>query len=288
MTGLPADLIPLTHGISPAGPSTPPMIPQLGLGTYKVVDDDAEHVVLAALELGYRHIDTAQMYGNEAGVGRALAASRLQREELFVTSKLDNPNHRRDDALRSLDATLDALGLDFLDLFLVHWPLAMSAGIDLVDTWRTMIKILDSGRVRAIGVSNYTAEHLHRITEATGVVPAVNQVELHPWLTQESLRSIHERLGIVTQSWSPLGRGQVLQDPVVVQIAQDLKVSPAQVVIRWHLQKGFVVIPKSVHSDRIRTNGDVFGFTLTQEQVAAIDALDRGQRTGSHPDRVQV
>ncbi len=245
-------------------------------------------MVLTALELGYRHIDTAQMYRNEAGVGRGLAASGLPRDHLFITSKLDNPNHRRDDALRSIDTTLQALGLDFLDLFLVHWPLARSAGIDLVDTWRTMITILCSGRVRAIGVSNYTADQLHRIVAATGVVPAVNQVELHPWLAQESLRSVHEELGIVTQSWSPLGRGKVLQDPVIIQTAHVLGISPAQVVIRWHLQRGFVVIPKSVHHDRIKTNGDVFGFTLSQEQMAAINALDRGQRTGSHPDQVQV
>jgi len=264
------------------------LIPQLGLGTYKVSDDEAERVVCDALEVGYRHIDTAQMYGNEAGVGRAIKASGLARQDLFITSKLNNPNHRREDALRSLDTTMEALDLEVLDLFLVHWPLADSPGIDLVDTWRTMIEILHSGRVRAIGVSNYQPEHLNRIVEATGVVPAVNQVELHPWLTQSELRSVHEQLGVVTESWSPLGRGRLLTDPKVIEIADAIGVSPAQVVIRWHLQNGLVVIPKSTHRERMIANADVIGFTLDDAHMAALDALDQGVRTGSHPDRIQV
>ena len=264
------------------------LIPQLGLGTYKVSDDEAERVVCDALEVGYRHIDTAQMYGNEAGVGRAIKASGLARQDLFITSKLNNPNHRREDALRSLDATMEALDLEVLDLFLVHWPLADSPGIDLVDTWRTMIEILHSGRVRAIGVSNYQPEHLNRIVEATGVVPAVNQVELHPWLTQSELRSVHEQLGVVTESWSPLGRGRLLTDPKVIEIADAIGVSPAQVVIRWHLQSSLVVIPKSTHRERMTANADVVGFTLDDAHMAALDALDQGVRTGSHPDRIQV
>ena len=264
------------------------LIPQLGLGTYKVSDDEAERVVCDALEVGYRHIDTAQMYGNEAGVGRAIKASGLARQDLFITSKLNNPNHRREDALRSLDTTMEALDLEVLDLFLVHWPLADSPGIDLVDTWRTMIEILHSGRVRAIGVSNYQPEHLHRIVEATGVVPAVNQVELHPWLTQSELRSVHEQLGVVTESWSPLGRGRLLTDPKVIEIADAIGVSPAQVVIRWHLQNSLVVIPKSTHRERMTANADVVGFTLDDAHMAALDALDQGVRTGSHPDRIQV
>ena len=263
------------------------LIPQLGLGTYKVSDDEAERVVCDALEVGYRHIDTAQMYGNEAWVGRAIKASGLARQDLFITSKLNNPNHRREDALRSLDTTMEALDLEVLDLFLVHWPLADSPGIDLVDTWRTMIEILHSGRVRAIGVSNYQPEHLNRIVEATGVVPAVNQVELHPWLTQSELRSVHEQLGVVTESWSPLGRGRLLDDPVVVRMAAALGVTPAQIVIRWHLQHDLVVIPKTTHRERMVTNADVFSFALSDGQMAALDALDRGLRTGSHPDRVQ-
>lgn len=264
------------------------LIPQLGFGTYKVSADEAERVVGDALEVGYRHIDTAQMYGNEAGVGRAIKASGLARQDLFVTSKLNNPNHRREDALRSFDATMEALDLEVLDLFLVHWPLADSPGIDLVDTWRTMIEILHSGRVRAIGVSNYQPEHLHRIVEATGVFPAVNQVELHPWLTQSELRSVHEQLGVTTESWSPLGRGRLLTDPVVIEIADAVGVSPAQVVIRWHLQNGLVVIPKSTHRERMTANADVVGFTLDDAHMAALDALDQGVRTGSHPDQVQV
>ena len=264
------------------------LIPQLGLGTYKVSDDEAERVVCDALEVGYRHIDTAQMYGNEAGVGRAIKASGLARQDLFIPSKLNNPNHRREDALRSLDTTMEALDLEVLDLFLVHWPLADSPGIDLVDTWRTMIEILHSGRVRAIGVSNYQPEHLNRIVEATGVVPAVNQVELHPWLTQSELRSVHEQLGVVTESWSPLGRGRLLTDPKVIEIADAIGVSPAQVVIRWHLQNSLVVIPKSTHRERMTANADVIGFTLDDAHMAALDALDQGVRTGSHPDRIQV
>lgn len=264
------------------------LIPQLGFGTYKVSADEAERVVGDALEVGYRHIDTAQMYGNEAGVGRAIKASGLARQDLFVTSKLNNPNHRREDALRSFDATMEALDLELLDLFLVHWPLADSPGIDLVDTWRTMIEILHSGRVRAIGVSNYQPEHLHRIVEATGVFPAVNQVELHPWLTQSELRSVHEQLGVTTESWSPLGRGRLLTDPVVIEIADAVGVSPAQVVIRWHLQNGLVVIPKSTHRERMTANADVVGFTLDDAHMAALDALDQGVRTGSHPDQVLV
>ena len=264
------------------------LIPQLGFGTYKVSADEAERVLCDALEVGYRHIDTAQMYGNEAGVGRAIKASGLARQDLFVTSKLNNPNHRREDALRSFDATMEALDLELLDLFLVHWPLADSPGIDLVDTWRTMIEILHSGRVRAIGVSNYQPEHLHRIVEATGVVPAVNQVELHPWLTQSELRSVHEQLGVTTESWSPLGRGRLLTDPMVIEIADAVGVSPAQVVIRWHLQNGLVVIPKSTHRERMTANADVVGFTLDDAHIAALDALDQGVRTGSHPDQIQV
>ena len=264
------------------------LIPQLGFGTYKVSDDEAERVVCDALEVGYRHIDTAQMYGNEAGVGRAIKASGLARQDLFITSKLNNPNHRREDALRSLDTTMEALDLEVLDLFLVHWPLADSPGIDLVDTWRTMIEILHSGRVRAIGVSNYQPEHLNRIVEATGVVPAVNQVELHPWLTQSELRSVHEQLGVVTESWSPLGRGRLLTDPKVIEIADAIGVSPAQVVIRWHLQNSLVVIPKSTHRERMTANADVVGFTLDDAHMAVLDALDQGVRTGSHPDRIQV
>lgn len=263
-------------------------IPQLGFGTYKIGPSEAERAVTRALEAGYRHIDTAQMYGNEAGVGRALAASSIPREQLWVTSKLDNPNHAREDALTSWEASMEALGLEVLDLFLVHWPLAHSPGIDLVDTWRTMIEILESGRVRAIGVSNFQAEHLRTIIEATGVSPAVNQIELHPYLTQRPLRERHAELGVITQSWSPLGRGRLLQDPVVASVAAGLGVTPAQVVIRWHLEHGLVVIPKTVDPHRMAVNADVWSFELDAAAMVALDALDRGLRTGSHPDRVQL
>ncbi|WP_167146912.1 aldo/keto reductase [Actinomyces sp. ZJ308] len=284
MSALSVPAITLTRGTN----GEEVLIPQLGAGTYKVADAEAEHVVREALDVGYRHIDTAQMYGNEAGVGRAIATCGLPRQDLFITSKLNNPNHRRDDALRSFEATMEALGLEVLDLFLVHWPLADSPGIDLVDTWRTMIEILHSGRVRAIGVSNFQPEHLHRIIEATGVVPAVNQIELHPWLVQSELRRVHAQLGIATESWSPLGRGRLLADPVVVEIAESLGVSPSQVIIRWHLQSGLVVIPKSIHRRRMAANADVLTFTLDDGRMAALDALDRDVRTGSHPDRIQV
>ena len=263
-------------------------IPQLGFGTYKVDDEEATRVVSQALELGYRHIDTAQMYGNEAGVGRALAASGLRRDDLFVTSKLNNPNHRRADALRSFDETMERLGLEVLDLFLVHWPLARSRGIDLVETWETMGEILSTGRVRAVGVSNFEPKHLRRIIEATGLTPAVNQIELHPYLRQDELRALHTELGIVTESWSPLGRARVLDDPELARIAAELAVTPAQVVIRWHLQHGLVVIPKTTHAQRMRTNADVFSFELDAEAMGAVDALHRGLRTGPHPDQMQL
>ena len=267
--------------------SAPLQMPQLGLGTYKVGVEQVERVVRDALDVGYRHIDTAQMYRNEAGVGAAIAGSGVPRDQLWVTSKLNNPNHRRDDALRSLEATMRDLRLDVLDLFLIHWPMADSPGLDLVDTWRTMIEILESGRVRAIGVSNFQADHLRTIIEATGVTPAVNQIELHPYLSQEPLRALHSSLGVVTESWSPLGRGRLLDDPVVVRMAAALGVTPAQIVIRWHLQHDLVVIPKTTHRERMVTNADVFSFALSDEQMAALDGLDRGLRTGSHPDRVQ-
>ena len=283
-TAVPAPPASLIRGTNEPAPLK---MPRLGLGTYKIGVEQVERVVRDALDVGYRHIDTAQMYRNEAGVGIAIAGSGIPRDQLWVTSKLNNPNHRRDDALRSFEATMRDLRLDVLDLFLVHWPMADSPGIDLVDTWRTMIEILESGRVRAIGVSNFQAEHLHTIIKATGVTPAVNQIELHPYLSQEPLRALHDSLGVVTESWSPLGRGRLLNDPVVADTAAALSVAPAQVVVRWHLQHDLVVIPKTTHRERMVTNADVFSFALSDEQMAALDALDRGLRTGSHPDRVQ-
>ncbi|KGF04451.1 aldo/keto reductase [Actinomyces urogenitalis] len=282
---LPAAMTPLTHA---ATEGSPVLMPQLGLGTYKISDDAVQPVVEQGLEIGYRHLDTAQMYGNEAGVGRAIAAIGLPREELFVTSKLDNPHHAPADVARTFEETMERLGLEVLDLFLVHWPLAKAPGLSLERTWEAMIRLRESGRVRAIGVSNYQADHLRTIIEATGVVPAVNQIEIHPYLQQRQMRAVHEELGIVTQSWSPLARGLMVSDPVVQAVARELEVSPAQVVVRWHLQHGLVVIPKSVHAERLRANAQVFGFSLSAEQMEQLDSLERGHRTGSHPDTMQL
>ncbi|WP_172121177.1 aldo/keto reductase [Actinomyces faecalis] len=282
---LPAAMIPLTHAVAEGSEV---LMPQLGLGTYKISDEDVQAVVEQGLEIGYRHLDTAQMYGNEAGVGRAIAAIGLPREDVFVTSKLDNPHHAPEDVARTFDETMERLGLEVLDLFLVHWPLARTPGLSLERTWEAMIALRESGRVRAIGVSNYQHDHLETIIQATGVVPAVNQIEIHPYLQQRRMREVHEELGIVTQSWSPLARGLMVTDPVVQQVADELGVSPAQVVVRWHLQHGLVVIPKSVHPERMRANAEVFDLVLSQEQIAALDALERGHRTGSHPDTMQL
>lgn len=261
-------------------------IPQLGFGTYKIAPDAAQAAVETALEVGYRHIDTAAMYGNEAEVGRALAASGLARDDLFVTSKLNNPFHEPDAARAAFDRSLDDLGLDVLDLYLIHWPLARTT--DYAATWGVLIEILASGRVRAIGVSNFQPAHLRHVIEATGVVPAVNQVEVHPYLTQEPLRALHADLGIVTGAWSPLARGRVLDDPVVRDVARRVGRTASQVVVRWHLQRGDVVIPKSTHRDRMAENAAVFDFTLDDAAMAALGALNRDQRCGSDPDQVEL
>ena len=280
MTAVPAPTIRLSNAVNGTVE-----IPQLGFGIYKVPPDEAERVVSEALEAGYRHIDTAQMYGNEAGVGRALAASGIDRDELFVTSKLNNDNHGHDDALRSLDRSLTDLGLERLDLFLVHWP--MAAVTNIVGTWRTMIEILQSGRVRAIGVSNHQAEHLRTITDATGIAPAVNQIEISPYLTQEPLRALHAQMGIVTEAWSPLARGKVVDDPTIRAIGAELGRTASQVVLRWHIQRGDVVFPKSMHRERIVENAQLFDFALSPAQMDAVSALNRDERQGSHPDMVQ-
>lgn len=261
-------------------------IPQLGFGTYKIAPADAERAVLAALRAGYRHIDTAAMYGNEAAVGAALAASGVPREDVFVTSKLDNPYHAPQAARAAFDRSLSDLRLDVLDLYLIHWPLA--ATTDYVATWRVLVELHASGRVREIGVSNFQPDHLRAIIDATGVVPAVNQVEVNPYLTQEPLRALHATLGIVTEAWSPLARGRVLADPVVTALAEGLGRTPAQVVLRWHLQRGDVVFPKSAHAGRIAENLDVFGFELDADAMARLSGLNRDERSGSHPDKVEL
>ncbi|MHA7181209.1 aldo/keto reductase [Arthrobacter sp. MDB2-24] len=258
----------------------------VGYGVYKVPPADTAHLCSTALEAGYRLLDTAALYGNEAGVGEAARAylETGDRKDLFVTSKVWNDDHGHDATLRAFDASMDLLGLDRLDLYLIHWPCPSK---DLyVETWRALGRLQAEGRVRSIGVSNFQRPHLERLLAETGVVPVLNQVELHPYLQQHDLRSFHERHGIATQAWSPLGRGNVLQDPVVGRIAAELGRTPAQVILRWHLQHGILTIPKASSRERIASNLDIFGLALDDAHLAALDALDRDQRFGSHPDRV--
>ncbi|XVV38113.1 aldo/keto reductase [Streptomyces sp. CA-100214] len=260
-------------------------MPQLGFGVWQVPDDEAETAVVQALEAGYRSIDTAAIYGNEEGTGRALAASGVAREDLFVTTKLWNSEQGYDSTLRAFDASLAKLGLEYLDLYLIHWP--VPAKDRYVDTYKAFEKLLADGRVRAIGVSNFLPEHLERLTGETSVVPAVNQIELHPHLQQHASREAHAEQGIATEAWSPLGSGKgILEIPAIVAIAQKHNRTPAQVVLRWHLQLGNVVIPKSVTPSRIKENIDVFGFTLDTEDLAAISALNEDRRLGSDPAEV--
>jgi 2,5-diketo-D-gluconate reductase A len=259
-------------------------MPQLGFGVFQVPPEDVEKVVTIALETGYRSIDTAAMYRNEEGVGRALASCGIPREQLFVTTKLDNPTHKAGDAERGFDESLRKLGLDYLDLYLIHWPLPQAD--KYVHVWKQLEKVVADGRARAIGVSNFQPHHLQRVIDESGTVPAVNQIELHPYFSQADLRRVDAEHGILTEAWSPLGQGgELLHDETITGIAEKYDVSPAQVVLRWHVQLGNVVIPKSVTPERIRSNFDVFGFELAEDDVSAIDALDRDERIGPHPDR---
>lgn len=256
-------------------------IPQLGFGVFQVPDAETTEAVSLALETGYRAVDTAAIYDNEAGVGRALAQSGLARDDVFVTSKLWIDSLERAAVRPALEASLDRLGLDRLDLFLIHWP---APGLGrYVEAWEELVALRDAGLVREVGVSNFQPAHLARLAE-TGEMPVINQVELHPAFQQRDLRAWHAEHGIVTQAWSPLGQGTVLTDPVVAAVAQEHGVSPAQVVLRWHLQHGTVVIPKSVTPARIAANLEVFGFALTADQMAQIDGLDAGGRIGPDPD----
>jgi 2,5-diketo-D-gluconate reductase A len=257
-------------------------MPQLGFGVFLVPPDEVVEPVRVALDAGYRLIDTATLYGNEAGVGRAVAESGLPRSEVFVTTKVWNSDQGFDSTLRAFDHSLELLGLDVIDLYLVHWPAPM---LDrYVDTWRALERVYAEGRARAIGVSNFTVEHLERLHAECDVTPMVNQIELHPGFVQADLRDYHHRHGIVTESWSPLGRGHgLLDDPVVLDIATRHDRTPAQVVLRWHLQLGLVVIPKSVRPERIRENHDVFAFTLDDLEVAALTALPGPGRVGPDP-----
>ena len=257
-------------------------IPQLGFGVFQVPPEDTADVVTRALETGYRHIDTAAAYRNEAEVGQAFHASGLDREDVFITTKCFNTDHGYEEAQHALKQSLERLGLDFVDLYLIHWP--VPAQDRYVETWKAFIEMQGQGLIRSIGVSNFQPAHLRRIVDETGVTPAVNQIELHPRLQQPGLRREHEERGIVTEAWSPLAQGAVLDDPVITAIAEEHDVTPGQAVLRWHLQLGNVVFPKSVTPERIEQNFDVFGFHLSEAEMAAIEALDAGERTGPDPD----
>jgi 2,5-diketo-D-gluconate reductase A len=261
-------------------------IPQLGFGVFQIEPEDTTRAVLTALEAGYRHIDTAEMYGNEKEVGEAVRASGLDRADVFVTSKLNNGFHRPDDARRAFDGTLSELGFDYVDLFLVHWPLPTLYDGDFVSTWKTLEEFQRDGRARSIGVSNFQVGHLERLAAESDVVPAVNQIELHPYLLNDDVRAHGEAHGIATQAWSPIAQGKVLDDPVITGIAGKVGRTPAQVVLRWHIERGSIVFPKSTTPDRIEENFALFDFELQPGDVEAIAALDRGEagRTGPNPD----
>jgi 2,5-diketo-D-gluconate reductase A len=259
-------------------------IPQFGFGVYQVEPKDTEAATLVALEAGYRHIDTAQMYGNEKEVGEAIAKSGIDRADIFVTSKLNNQFHQADDARIAFDISLDALGFDYLDLFLIHWPLPTKYDGDFVSTWEVLEELYRDGKARSIGVSNFTAHHLRRLRAETTITPAVNQIELHPYLTQEELRADCADHNIAIEAWSPIAQGKVLDDPTIVSIAERVGKTPAQVVLRWHIERGDIVFPKSVTPARVKENIDIFDFELSGEDVESITSLNRDERTGPDPD----
>ena len=259
-------------------------IPQLGLGVYLVPPEETEQTVTTALEVGYRHIDTAQMYGNEEGVGAALRASGLDRDEVYLTSKLNNDNHRPDDVRRSFDETLKRLGVDRLDLFLIHWPLPTRYDGDFVSTWQAMAGLLDDGRLSSVGVSNFEPDHLQRIVDETGVAPVVNQIEVHPFFGNEAAREASHRVGAKVEGWAPLAKGQVADDPVILSIAEKHSRTPAQVALRWHVERGDIVFPKSVRRERMEENFAIFDFSLSADEIDRISALDRGPDGRLGPD----
>jgi 2,5-diketo-D-gluconate reductase A len=259
-------------------------IPQLGFGVFQIPPEDTAEATSTALEIGYRHIDTAEMYGNERGVGEAVAASGIDRSQVFVTSKLNNGYHRPDEGRRAFDRTLGALGFEYVDLFLIHWPLPTLYDGDFVSTWETLIGFKEDGRARSIGVSNFQSHHIDRLLSDTGTVPAVNQIEIHPYLSQNSLREYDSAHGIANEAWSPIAQGLVLDDPGVEKVATAMSKSPAQVVLRWHIQRGDIVFPKSVSPSRIQENFEIFDFELGPEEMTTIDGLNRDERTGPDPD----
>ncbi|MGH3614011.1 MAG: aldo/keto reductase [Pseudonocardia sp.] len=258
-------------------------IPRVGFGVFQIEQRITADAVRAAFDAGYRHVDTAQMYGNEEGVGAAIVESGLPRDEVFVTTKLNNDRHGRDEAAIALDESLERLGLDHVDLYLIHWPIP--AQDRYVETWKGFEKVVADGRARAIGVSNFTIAHLERLAAETGTVPAVNQIELHPAFPQPELRTYHEEHGIATQAWSPIGQGgELLRDERLVSLAERHGRSPAQIVLRWHIQLGNIVFPKSVRPQRMRENLDVFAIVLTDDDLATLAELNTGRRLGPDPD----
>ena len=261
-------------------------IPQLGFGVYQIDPDETAGAVKTALDIGYRHIDTAEMYQNEAGVGQGVRDSGLDRSEVFVTSKLNNGFHEPDKAREAFEGTLSALKFDYVDLFLIHWPLPTLYNNDFVSTWQTLEEFRRDGRARSIGVSNFQVAHLERLANETDTVPAVNQIEVHPYFTNDAVRAYCAEHDIAVEAWSPIAQGKVLDDPVITEVAERAGRSPAQVVLRWHIQRGDTVFPKSVTKKRIEENFELFDFELSAHDVDALTALNKGEegRTGPNPD----
>jgi 2,5-diketo-D-gluconate reductase A len=261
-------------------------IPQLGFGVFQIDPVETAEAVKRALDVGYRHIDTAEAYRNEKEVGEGVRDAGIDRSEVFITSKLDNGSHRPEDARQAFDGTLEALGSDYVDLFLIHWPLPTLYDGDFVSTWQTLEEFHADGRARSIGVSNFQVPHLRRLAEETGTVPAVNQIEVHPYFTNDEVRAYGQEHGIVTEAWSPIAQGGVLKDAVITAVAERVGKTAAQVTLRWHIQRGDIIFPKSTTPSRIQENFEIFDFELSDEDMASISALDNGEdgRTGSNPD----